>query len=237
EVEATMMNSYGQIANLQLLLNNYPEIREEIGEALMMLTDIDREDHRGIFAGTDLTAWTSTEFKETPTRIERSTLDRIVQQLCRMYGVQASDWDGKVARQAHILDGAALGRVIYSTGYRQNSIIFRDDGKILAGTICRIIKHSHPHPVSQDVIATTYVETIVMEPISEEDDLYRSLNCGWLCLQIPTTRRISTVPLSNVVSHFVRTDLTLLVKENSVTHVYPVPKVFRGNESGMPTPL
>ncbi|KAF8824679.1 hypothetical protein HHX47_DHR7000377 [Lentinula edodes] len=220
-----MMKSYGQIANLQLLLNNYPEIREDIGEALTMLTDIDREDHRGIFSGTDLLAWSSTEFNETPTCIERPTLDRIVQQLCKMYGVQAAHWDGKIARQAHILGGVALGRVIYSTGYRQNSIIFRDEGKILAGTIDRIIKHTHPHPVTQNVIAATYVEAIVMQPISEEDDLYRSLNCGWLCLQMPTTRRISTVPLSNVISHFVRTDLTLLVKENSVTHVYPVPKV------------
>ncbi|KAJ3892281.1 hypothetical protein GG344DRAFT_64765 [Lentinula edodes] len=215
------------IANLQLLLNNYPEIREEIGEALTMLTDIEREDHRGIFAGTDLSAWSSTEFNESPTCIERATLDRIVQQLCRVYGVQASHWDGKVARQAHILGGVALGRVIYSTGYCQNSIIFRDEGKILAGTIDKIIKHSHPHPVTQDVIAATYVEAIVMEPISEEDDLYRSLNCGWLCLQMPATRRLSTVPLSNVISHFVRTDLTLLVKENPVTHVYPVPKKVR----------
>lgn len=190
-----------------------------------MLTDIDREDHRGIFAGTDLSAWSSTEFNETPTHIERSTLDRIVQQLCRMYSVQASHWDGKVARASHILGGAALGRVIYSTGYRQNSIIFRDEGKIIAGTIDKIIKHSHPHPFTQEVIATTYVEAIAMEPINREDDLYRSLNCGWLCLQTPTRRRISTVPLSNVISHFVRTDLTLLVKENPVTHVYPVPKV------------
>ncbi|KAJ3871844.1 hypothetical protein F5051DRAFT_445787 [Lentinula edodes] len=146
-----------------------------------------------------------------------------------MYSVQASHWDGKVARASHILGGAALGRVIYSTGYRQNSIIFRDEGKIIAGTIDKIIKHSHPHPFTQEVIATTYVEAIAMEPINREDDLYRSLNCGWLCLQTPTRRRISTVPLSNVISHFVRTDLTLLVKENPVTHVYPVPKELELN--------
>ncbi|KAJ3721299.1 hypothetical protein C8R42DRAFT_642765 [Lentinula raphanica] len=50
------------------------------------------------------------------------------------------------------------------------------------------------------------------------------------------TRRTLTVPLGDVISHFVRTDLTLLIKENAVTHVYPVPKIFRDNASGMPIP-
>ncbi|KAJ3838280.1 hypothetical protein F5878DRAFT_513132, partial [Lentinula raphanica] len=48
QVEATMLVSYGQMANLQILLDQYPELREEIKEALAVLEDIEREDHRGM---------------------------------------------------------------------------------------------------------------------------------------------------------------------------------------------
>lgn len=62
-----------------------------------------------------------------------------------------------------------------------------------------------------------------MEPINQEDDLYRQFNCGWLCLQVPPTMTV-TVLWSSIISHFVRTDLTLAIKGDLVTHVYPVPK-------------
>ncbi|KAJ3837331.1 hypothetical protein F5878DRAFT_522514, partial [Lentinula raphanica] len=48
EVEATMMTSYGRMANLQILLASFPDLREEIEEALVVLKDIEREDHRGM---------------------------------------------------------------------------------------------------------------------------------------------------------------------------------------------
>ncbi|KAJ3764234.1 hypothetical protein EV360DRAFT_65672 [Lentinula raphanica] len=216
EVEATMMTSYSQMANLQHLLEQFPELREEIEEALEVLKEIEREDHR---------AWSSTEFKETLTYIEASTLTRIVDHLCVMYQNEHSCWEGKVTRQVQEMDGVALGRVIYSSRRRENSIVFRSEGKVLAGTIVKVIKHSHIHPATKKMVSTTYLEVIAMQPISEgQDDLYRILNCGWLCLQTSTTGRTLTVPLGDVISHFVRTDLTLLVNGTAVTHVYPVPK-------------
>ncbi|KAJ3760788.1 hypothetical protein EV360DRAFT_68405 [Lentinula raphanica] len=236
EVEATMMASYGRMANLQILLDRYPELREEIEEALAVLKDIEREDHRGIFAGTDLSAWSSTEFKKTPITVEEATLDRIVNHLCDTYHLDRLHWDGKLARCAQELDGVALGRVIYSPRLRENSVVFRSEGNILAGTISKVITHAHPHPATQKMAAFTFLEVIAMDPISEgKDDLYRALNCGWLCSRTNTNQRVLTIPLGDVISHFVRTDLTLLVNETAVTHVYPVPKIFRDNESGMPT--
>ncbi|KAJ3900861.1 hypothetical protein F5879DRAFT_808397, partial [Lentinula edodes] len=48
EVEATMLTSYCRQANLQVILDHNTDLREEIDEVLTALTDIDREDHRGI---------------------------------------------------------------------------------------------------------------------------------------------------------------------------------------------
>ncbi|KAJ3752706.1 hypothetical protein EV360DRAFT_88492 [Lentinula raphanica] len=226
EVEATMMTSYGRMANLQILLDRFPDLQEEVEEALAVLEDIEREDHRGMFAGTDLSAWSSTKFKETPIFIDEAALDRIMNRLCETYQVGRLHWNGKVTRSAQQLDGVALGRVIYSSRLRENSIVFRSEGNIVAGTIAKVFRHSHPHPVTQETVSTTYLEVSPMQPITEgQDDLYRVLNCGWLCSQSNTARRTLTVPLGDVVSHFVRTDLTLLVNDTAVTHVYPVPKV------------
>ncbi|KAJ3762783.1 hypothetical protein EV360DRAFT_66807 [Lentinula raphanica] len=229
EVEATMMAAYGRTANLQITLDRHPELREEIEEALAVLEDIEREDHRGMFAGTDLSAWSSTEFKKKPVSIEEATLDDIVNHLCKVYHLDRTYWDGKVNRCAQELDGVALGRVIYSSRFRESSIVFRSEGNILAGTITKVITHSHPHPDTQKMLAFTYLEVIPMEPISEgPDDLYRALNCGWLCSRSEATDRVLTIPLKDVVSHFVRTELTLLVNGMVVTHVYPVPKKSSG---------
>ncbi|KAJ3792059.1 hypothetical protein GGU11DRAFT_761082, partial [Lentinula aff. detonsa] len=118
-----------------------------------------------------------------------------------------SHWDGKVTRQAQLVGGVAHGRVIYSPKARQSSIIFYNEGNIHAATIERVINHSHPHPTTQESVTITYLEISILEPIKTEDDLYRSL--GYLAF---------------------------LVKEKRVTHVFPVPKVFHGNDSGRPTP-
>ncbi|KAJ3778221.1 hypothetical protein FB446DRAFT_632503, partial [Lentinula raphanica] len=48
DIEATMLTSYGRMANLQILLDHFPELQEEIQEALTVLKDIEREDHRGM---------------------------------------------------------------------------------------------------------------------------------------------------------------------------------------------
>ncbi|KAJ3884123.1 hypothetical protein GG344DRAFT_84534 [Lentinula edodes] len=216
EVEATMLTSYCRQANLQVILDHNTDLREEIDEVLTALTDIDREDHRGIFAGTDLVAWASTEFKTSPACIEKPTLDRIIHHLCDIYGVLSSHWDGKVARQVHTVGGVAAGRVIYSPSIRQNSVVFRHNGR---------------------TVSITYFEVIVMEPIDADDDLYRRLNCGWLCFQKPAVPKTLTVPLSYIVSHFVRTDLSFKIKGKPITHVYPVPKFYHDNDSGMPAPV
>ncbi|KAJ3862563.1 hypothetical protein EV359DRAFT_65525 [Lentinula novae-zelandiae] len=57
EVETTMLTSYCREANLQVILDHSTDLQGEINEAITALTDIDCEDHRGIFAGTDLVAW------------------------------------------------------------------------------------------------------------------------------------------------------------------------------------
>lgn len=218
------MTHFGRTANLQVILNHNTDLQEKIAEALTALKDIDREDHRGMFAGTDLSAWSSTEFKATPACIDEATLARIVTCLCELYTVPRSYWENKISRQARLLGGVVIGRVIYSSRVRQNSVIFRNEGRILAGMITKVIDHPHPHPVTRDIIRTSYLEISVMEPINQEDDLYRQLNCGWLCLQVPPTTTLVTVLWSSIISHFVRTDLTLAIKGDLVTHVYPVPK-------------
>ncbi|KAJ3996326.1 hypothetical protein F5050DRAFT_1819330 [Lentinula boryana] len=227
EVEATMLKMYCRQANLELLLDHNVEIREEIKEALCTLKDIEREDHCGIFTGTDLLAWSSTQFKATSIYIKESPFDCIVHHLNTVYTVPESYWDGKVTRQAQLVGGVAHGRVIYSPKVRQNSVIFHDGGNIHAATIESVINHSHPHPTTRESVTITYIEISILEPIKPEDDLYRDLDCGWLCLQTPTLKKILTIPLTNVISHFTRTDLSFLVKGKRVTHVFPVPKKIR----------
>ncbi|KAJ3859902.1 hypothetical protein EV359DRAFT_85892 [Lentinula novae-zelandiae] len=238
EVETTMLTSYCREANLQVILDHNTDLQGEINEAITALTDIDREDHRGIFAGTDLVAWASTEFKASPACIAESTLDCIIYHLCNIYGVSSSHWDGKVSRQVNTVGGVAAGRVIYSPAIHQNSVVFRNNGRVCAGTIEQVINHSHPHPVTRKMISITYLKVIIMEPIDVDDDLYRRLDCGWLCYQNPgaATKNL-TVPLSHIVSHFVRTDLSFRIRGKSITHVYPVPKFFHDNDSGMPAPV
>lgn len=222
-----MLTAYCRQANLELILDHNADVRQDIDEALNALKNIEREDHRGMFAGTDLSVWSSTEFKATPFWIQHSTLDRITDHLCGIYNVPRSHWSSTLTRQAHNLAGVAIGRVIYSHRVRQNSVVFRHDDTFLAGTIDKVFTHSHSHPVTQQWNTITYFEVLAMEAIDERDDLYRQLHCGWLCLQTPITPRTLTIPLSSLVSHFVRTELSLAVKGNPVTHVYPVPKVSR----------
>ncbi|KAJ3886744.1 hypothetical protein GG344DRAFT_69408 [Lentinula edodes] len=95
-----MMTHFGRTANLQVILNHNTDLQQKIAEALTALKDIDREDHRGMFAGTDLSAWSSTEFKATPACIDEATLARIVTCLCELYTVPRSYWENKISRQA-----------------------------------------------------------------------------------------------------------------------------------------
>ncbi|KAJ3933374.1 MAG: hypothetical protein NXY57DRAFT_1037683 [Lentinula lateritia] len=236
EVEATMLTACCRQANLQLILDHNADVRQDVDEALNALKNIEREDHCRMFAGTDLSVWSSTEFKATPCWIQHSTLDRITDHLCGIYDFPRSYWSSTLTRQAYNLAGVAIGRVIYSHRVRQNSVVFCHDGAFLAGTIDEVFTHSHLHPVTQKTRKITYLEVSVLEAINEQNDLYRKLHCGWLCLRTSTIARTLTIPLSSIVLHFVRTELSLSVEGNLVTHVYPVPKVFFDNESAMPTP-
>ncbi|KAJ3863506.1 hypothetical protein EV359DRAFT_82317 [Lentinula novae-zelandiae] len=219
-----LSDSSFQQANLQLILDHNADVRQDVDEALNALKNIEREDHRGMFAGTDLSVWSSTEFKATPCWIQHSTLDRITDHLCGIYDFPHSYWSSTLTHQAYNLAGVAIGRVIYSHRVRQNSVVFCHDGAFLAGTIDEVFTHSHLHPVTQKTRKITYLEVSVLEAINEQNDLYRKLHCGWLCLRTSTIARTLTIPLSSIVSHFIRTELSLSVEGNLVTHVYPVPK-------------
>ncbi|KAF9060975.1 hypothetical protein BDP27DRAFT_1235911 [Rhodocollybia butyracea] len=73
ELEVTRMKTYCRQGNLKLVLDNItdPVLLEDFGEAIDALQAMELEDHRGMFSGTDLSAWTSPDrdFKKTPTVI------------------------------------------------------------------------------------------------------------------------------------------------------------------------
>ncbi|KAJ3911637.1 hypothetical protein F5877DRAFT_55068, partial [Lentinula edodes] len=225
EVEATMLKVYCQQGNLEMMLAHCPDDKDDIQEALDALLEIKRESHRGMFAGTDLSSWSSPDrkFKSSPIIMDSSTLDQIIELLCVEYQVPHSTWEGALTRDALLLARVAHDGVVFSPKTRENSIVFKklDEGGYGAGTVQRIISHRHRHPARQTSEAVTYLEVLDMNSIDDIEDLYRRLKCGWLCSQLPGRRRL--VPLPNVVSHFVRTNL--IIQDTPVTHVYPMPRV------------
>lgn len=220
------MTTYCRQGNLNLLLDNITdaEFLEDFDEAMEALQAIEQEDHRGMFAGTDLAAWTSPnrDFKATPTVISESTLDNISELLCKKYDMSSDTWRNQLARDAFILKGVvAMGRMVFSANIRENSVIFGHEERQVAGTIERIISHSHPHPGLGSTETVIFIQVLVLEPIDEVDDLYRKLGCGWLCLPSSTKRQL--VPLEAILSPFTRT--ILHIQGRSVLHVYPETKV------------
>lgn len=241
ELQASSLTAYCREGNLQLMLEQIPRLREDIGEALEVLEALDREDHRGMFSETDDTAWASTKFKSHPQILNMSTLKQIEEFLCSHYNIESSTWKGRVNRDSQRLDGVAIGRVIFSSKRLEKSVVFRERGSVFAGTVKKVFSHSHSHPSQGSSITLTYLIVEVLEPVPAEWDGYRKLSCGWLCwgnsdkqLETSSTHgpRITLVPVVNIISHFVRTDFTdreLTGTGNetpkAIIHVYPVPKV------------
>lgn len=219
-----MLNTFCRQGALEMILEYNVELRDDIREALEALQEMKRESHRGMFDGTDLSSWSSPDrsFKSVPIVIKDSTLDRILDLLCRKYDVPRSAWEGELIRNAHSLAGVVSDGVVFSPKVRENSVIFKnlETGDYGAGTIQRIISHSFPHPTS-GALTAIYIEVLDMTPIKVEDDLFRRLGCGWLCSRQPGCYRL--VPLTDVSCHFARTNLS--IKDMLVTHVYPTPKV------------
>ncbi|KAJ3836789.1 hypothetical protein F5878DRAFT_662668 [Lentinula raphanica] len=225
EVEATMQNDFGRQGRLEIILEHSPELRSDISEALDALLEMKRESHRGMFDGTDLSTWSSSDrtFKSWDIVIDNSTLNWILDLLCAKYSLQHSAWDGQLVRNAVKLAGIVSDGVVFSCNTRESSVVFKDSetGKYGAGIIQRIISYSYPHPMTGDSETAAYLEVLHMNPIEANQDLYRRLNCGWLCSR--NLARYRLLPLSEVVSHFARTELT--INDMLVTHVLPTPKV------------
>lgn len=213
-----MLNSFCHQGNLDLLLEHG---MQDFDQVVKTMDAIKREDHRGMFAGTDLSIWSSTEFMSIPMVLSNLDLDRIVVLLCRIYNVGHSHWSGKVFRNAFEVAGIAVGRVIFSPKLHDSSVIFTDDeGSIHAGTILQIISYPHRSP-NQDSVKSVYFRIRPMEPINPQFDLYRKLNCGWLCNRNILGNII--IPMANVLSHFARTEFR--ITGQLVTHVLPLVKV------------
>ncbi|KAF9069571.1 hypothetical protein BDP27DRAFT_1363262 [Rhodocollybia butyracea] len=234
ELEVTRMKTYCRQGNLKLVLDNItdPNLLEDFGEAIDALQAMELEDHRGMFSGTDLSAWTSPDhdFKKTLTVISESTLDDISNLFSQRYNMHTNAFNTKLTQDAHILEGVAVMRqVVFSTNTRESSVIFHLKGRHVAGTIKRIISHEHPHPIFGSMKTAVFVEVLVLEPINEADDLYRKLGCGWLCLLSQTRRQL--LSLEDILSPFSRTNLCIQGK--SVIHVYPETKLltFHDNDS------
>ncbi|KAJ3765827.1 hypothetical protein FB446DRAFT_609324, partial [Lentinula raphanica] len=224
EVEATMQKAYCQEGMLHVILEHSPDLQDDIKEALDALHEIKQENHRGMFAEADLSSWSSSahKFKSSPIVITSATLDQIVELLCDEHGVPHSIWEDKLSRDAFSLGGVTHDGVIFSLSTRQSSVVYRKSQEEYgAGIIQRIISHEYWHPTLQKPKATIYLEVLEMTPINSEDDLYRKLKCGWLCLRQPGPPRL--VPLLQVISQFVKTNL--LINGQPLTHVYPMPKV------------
>ncbi|KAJ3716826.1 hypothetical protein C8R42DRAFT_724475 [Lentinula raphanica] len=224
EVEATMQSDYSRQAALEIILGHNSELQKDIGEALGSLVEMKRESHRGMFDGTDLSSWSSSDrtFKSREFIMENTTLDQIRELLSTKYSLPTHAWDGRLIRNGIKLAGVVSDRVVFSCNTRESSVIFKDleAENYSAGIIQGIISHSYPHPMTGVSETATYLEVRHMNPIAAEHDLYRKLNCGWLCSR--GLGRYRLLPLLQVVSHFARTELT--IKDMLVTHVLPTPK-------------
>jgi len=217
-----MLNSFCRQGNLDLMLEHD---MQDLKQVMNTMDAIKREDRRGMFAGTDLSIWSSTEFSLTPIQLSEQDLDRIVDLLCQVYNVDHSHWSGKVFRNAFDLGGVAVGRAIYSPKLLDSSVVFTDEGCICAGTILQVISYPHRNPhrnPNQDSANAIYLRIRPMEPINPQSDLYRKLNCGWLCDCNPLMRD-KIIPMVNLISHFARTDFP--IRGQLVTHVLPLVKV------------
>ncbi|KAJ3762559.1 hypothetical protein EV360DRAFT_79172 [Lentinula raphanica] len=226
EVEATMQSDYSRQAALEIILEHSSELQGDIGEALGVLLEIKRESHRGMFDGTDLSTWSSSDrtFKSIEFIMENHTLDQILELLCHRYRLPVTAWDGQLVRNATRLAGVVSDGVVFSCNTRESSVIFKDlaTRNYCAGIIQGIISYSYPDPTTSTLEAATYIEVRHLTPIAAEHDLYRRLNCGWLCSR--PLGRYQLIPISEVVSHFARTELT--IKDMLVTHVLPTPKSY-----------
>ncbi|KIK52616.1 hypothetical protein GYMLUDRAFT_64142 [Collybiopsis luxurians FD-317 M1] len=147
-VEEIMLNSYCHQGNLDLLLEH--DI-QDMDSVIEVLDAIQREDHRGIFAGTDFSVLASTRFQSTPVTLPQHYLDLIVDCLFQTYSVNCSHWAGKVFCSALNLSGFVIGRVTFSSKLHDSAVIFKDNGGIHAGTILQIISHTHPEPPIQSI--------------------------------------------------------------------------------------
>ncbi|KAJ3963840.1 hypothetical protein EV361DRAFT_874507 [Lentinula raphanica] len=226
EVEATMQSNYNRQGALEVILEHSTDLQKDISEALGALLEMKRESHRGMFDETDLSTWSSSErtFKSQAFVMENSTLDDILKLLCMKYSLPRQAWNGQLDRSAVKLAGVVSDGVVFSCNTRECSVIFKNSeaGNYGAGIIQRIISHSYPHPFTGTLENATYLEVRCMTPIAAEHDLYRKLNSGWLC-----SRQLGPcqlLPLSQVVSHFARTELT--IQDMVVTHVLPTPKAY-----------
>lgn len=213
-----MLNSFCRQNNLELLLEHN---MQDLDQVRKTMDAIKREDHRGMFAGTDLSLWSSTEFSSTQIQLSEQDLDRIVVLLCQVYNVDCSHWSGKVFRNAFELGGIAVGRAVYSPKLLDSSIVFTDEGSVWAGTIVQVISFPHRNP-NQDSASAVYFRIRPMKPINSQSDLYRKLNCGWLCDR-DYLQDNKIIPLANIISHFAKTDFA--VRDQLVTHVLPLVKV------------
>lgn len=213
-----MLNSFCRQGNLDLMLEHD---MQDLDQVLKTMDAIKREDHRGMFAGTDLSLWSSTVFSSTQIQLSEQDLDRIVVLLCQLYNVNHSHWSGKIFRNAFDLGGVAVGRAVYSPKLLDSSIVFTDEGCIWAGTIVQVISYPHRNP-NQESANTVYFRIRPMKPINSQSDLYRKLNCGWLCDRNHLESN-KIIPLANILSHFAKTDFA--IRGQLVTHVLPLVKV------------
>lgn len=233
-----MLETYCLQANLQALLDCNHEIQDIIPEALEKLKAINREDHRGSFAETDLSAWSSTVFKSITSTVTLPELQQISIWLSNRYSIPLPHWHGKVTSKVADLEGIALGRVIYSpAGIQLNNsyVVVQAEGPVTsrragrqaasykAGQILHLFSHLHPHPETHLVTTETFVVLSILEPIEADDDPYRKLQMGWLCKKDPNMTTTTTMHLSSLISHFVKTDL--VIRGQDVIHVLPCPKV------------
>lgn len=105
-----MLTTYCRQANLQVILNHNADVRQDINEAIEALKNINHEDHRGMFPGTDHSAWSSTQFKATAFWIKHSTLDRITHDLYRIYDLPHSHWSSNSLARLTLCRASQSGR-------------------------------------------------------------------------------------------------------------------------------
>ncbi|KAE9390208.1 hypothetical protein BT96DRAFT_1002488 [Gymnopus androsaceus JB14] len=101
-------------ANLQALLDCNHEIQDIIPEALEKLKAINREDHRGSFAETDLSAWSSTVFKSITSTVTLPELQEISIWLSNRYSIPLPHWHGKLLQKWRIWRELLLAESFHS---------------------------------------------------------------------------------------------------------------------------